>query len=59
MNELDHLKEGDFFFAEIIGIGEISVFIKEDGEYFIAGNWEGDYKPSELKFIEKIQKPTK
>lgn len=58
-DKFDFIKEGEFFWAEIIITGELSVFVKDGNGYFIAGNWEGDYKSYELNFIEIINKPNK
>lgn len=54
----DFIKNGDHFWAKIYD-DEINVFIKEHDEYFIAGNWEGNFQSHEFEFIEKINKPNK
>jgi len=56
-DEFNLMEDGQHFWAIYKKNGKLYVFVKEHDLFFRAGNWEGDYNPSDLKIIEYIFKP--
>lgn len=55
--EQNNIPDGAHFLAMLPGSDEKSVLVKRNGEYFIAGNWEGNIPEIEFVFIEMIEEP--
>jgi hypothetical protein len=53
------IKIGDAFWGRIGEDHELHVFRKLKNGIFVADNWEGSFKLSEIEFIELIKKPKK
>jgi hypothetical protein len=52
-----NIPDGAHFWAMVPGSDEKIVLIKRNGDYFVAGNWEGNIPESEFVFIEMIEEP--